>query len=274
MTFTEMDPGQLNDIRHLFPGLRLEMVLDSIACGNTFGRLWTVDPADPGVLSLLWDGGNNKFYLTAGRQASGSLAALGRLVGGEIREAAHECGVLYFGVCALSAAAEGLAGAAFGGFLTGRRDSLFFRAPAARSVRRGPDPEGISFLPIDQEFLSGAGSVVEAVRREIEWMWPSVEHFLRGGWGTAAVAGDEVLCWCTAEYVGRRLCGIGIETVPEARNRGLGTATAARVVAEAGRRGCSPNWECGVDNPPSIRVAEKLGFQLEERTSFLVGRFE
>lgn len=47
----------------LFPGSQLEMVLASIAAGNTNGRLWRIGDEDNRTLSLLWDQGNNVLYL-------------------------------------------------------------------------------------------------------------------------------------------------------------------------------------------------------------------
>jgi len=123
-------------------------------------------------------------------------------------------------------------------------------------------------VPIDRDLLArGDLANREQVGAEIRWMWPSEERFAAHGFGYAAVAQERVICWCTAEYVSARRCGIGIETVPEYERRGVATATAARFVAEAVGRGLTPYWECRRENIGSIRVAEKLGFELlgEER---------
>ena len=56
----------------LFPGQQLEMVLTSIAEGNTSGRLWRVVGVDESTLYLLWDQGNNVFYL-AGDNVMGRM---------------------------------------------------------------------------------------------------------------------------------------------------------------------------------------------------------
>ena len=41
------------------------------------------------------------------------------------------------------------------------------------------------------------------------------------GFGTAAVMDANVICWCTAEYVSKSKCGIGIEVIDEFQNKGI-----------------------------------------------------
>ncbi len=251
------------------------MVVDSIVGGNTGGRLWTLDPGDPGIFSLLWDQGNNRFYLAGQGTSPHIQPALHRTVQGQIREAASASGALHFGVRSLSPATERLLQEAFGRFLGGSREYLFF-SYGADSIEFDCElaMEDAQLLPIDRALLEQSPMGCDVVKREIQWMWPSLERFLQKGWGWTAAVGGAIGCWCTAEYVGHRFCGIGIETAPELQNRGLATATAARFVSESLSRQCTPHWECGVDNAPSVRVAEKLGFEVLERTSFLIGRFE
>ena len=92
------------------------------------------------------------------------------------------------------------------------------------------------------------------------------------GFGVAARQRDQLICWCTAEYVSSSQCGIGIETAEDFRGKGIATATAARFVAERLRRGVRPQWECDASNPASARVAEKVGFtKAEDRTAWAGG---
>ncbi|MFP3897146.1 MAG: GNAT family N-acetyltransferase, partial [Anaerolineales bacterium] len=107
----------------------------------------------------------------------------------------------------------------------------------------------------------------------IRWMWPSEERFRQRGFGYVAVVDEAVICWCTAEYVSCRTCGVGIEVTRGYRNRGVGTATATRFVQEALRRGIMPHWECDAENPASMRVAKKVGFEKLEETLLWRGTF-
>jgi RimJ/RimL family protein N-acetyltransferase len=87
------------------------------------------------------------------------------------------------------------------------------------------------------------------------------------------VSADTAVCWCTAEYVSRSLCGIGIATVPDFQRRGIATAAAVHFVEESLRRGLIPHWECNEQNFPSLRLAEKIGFTLLETNDFWAGSF-
>ena len=274
MSVVELNTECLEDLGSLFPGRQLEMVMDSILDGSTRGRLWTINPDDPRAVSLLWDQGNNKFYLSGEGASPHMLAALTGLVSGEIREEAVHRGRRYFGVRALSGALQEQSQEAFAPFLEGRRD-LHFYACVGDSVELDWTPalDGTRIVPIDRDLLEGSLAGADTVREEILLMWPSVERYLERGWGTAAVIDGEIGCRCTAEYVGHRFCGVGIETAPKLQNRGLATATAARFVSEALARDRIPHWECDVKNVPSARVAEKLGLQRIEDASFLVGLF-
>ena len=112
------------------------------------------------------------------------------------------------------------------------------------------------------------------VKAEIAWMWPSLERFYQNGFGRAALSGGRLVCWCTAEYVSRRACGVGIETAPEFRGKGIATRTALHFAADCARRGITPHWECDRDNAASARVAEKIGFERVEASTLWAGRFQ
>jgi len=58
----------------------------------------------------------------------------------------------------------------------------------------------------------------------------------------------------------------------ERRGRGYATLTAAACVEHCVEHGLTPHWHCWEDNAPSIRVAEKVGFERPER--YTVYRFE
>ncbi len=278
MKLEEISTDSLNDMRELFAGRQLQMVIDSILCRNTDGRLWILAPEDASLFALLWDQGNNKFYL-AGRQAPRNNSALRRTIEDEICAAASARGALYFGVRVLMEELKGLAEESFGKYRLGTRDGCFYVYPvdddsAESEPAPAKEPEDTRFLSIDRDFLLDLPDGGDAVVQEIEWMWPSVERFLQRGWGTAAVVEGQLACWCTAEYVSRHSCGMGIETAADMRNRGLATAAASEFIRESLTRGCRPHWECAVDNEPSVRVAEKLGFKKAEYHSSLIGKFE
>jgi RimJ/RimL family protein N-acetyltransferase len=133
----------------------------------------------------------------------------------------------------------------------------------------------IAYLPISPAVLqSGAFAYSDHVLGEIRSMWPSEERFYERGFGVVAVLDHDIICWCTAEYVGPARCGIGIETSPRFEGRGVATATASRFVRLAREQAITPCWECNSTYYGSIRVAEKVGFIRETEEVCWIGSFE
>jgi RimJ/RimL family protein N-acetyltransferase len=262
---------ELSAYVNYFPGPQLRMVAASIVEGNTAAQLWI---SDTGGL-LLWDKGNNVFYFSGQLTTDPDAAAFAKLFATEIRAQAIKEGARYFKVRLLSEGLEPALPALFQGIELREAHSLFYRFDQAAPLPApAPQMAGVDFALIDGAFLARTGLAnMEEVRGEIRWMWPSEEQFLANGFGYAAVAVDRILCWCTAEYVSRDRCGIGITTDPEFEGRGLATATAARFVAESLRRGIVPHWESDHDNLASVRVAEKVGFTLAEVAHGWAGLF-
>ncbi len=256
-------------VRASFPGPQLEMTVASILAGNTPARLWLGDG-----LALLWDQGNNVFYLAqSGTPQPEAAASLAALIAGPVRAAALERGRRYFRARALPPLTADLLQTAFAPIPLRSVHKRFYRftepAPGPR-----PEPTGVTFGPIDGLLLGSKGTAnVDAVRGEIGFMWPSLQRFYTHGFGVAAIAHRAVVCWCTAEYVSPTMCGIGIETMDGWQNQGIATAAAFRFVRRALAHHMISHWECDAENLPSVRVAEKVGFTFLEETTFQTGLF-
>ena len=115
---------------------------------------------------------------------------------------------------------------------------------------------------INEEILDNSSlGNLNAVTEEISGMWGSVDNFRKNGFGTCALEGNDIICWCTAEYMSQGLCGIGIETVEESQRKGVATATTLAFLNKCSQLGFKPYWDCWAENKPSVRVAEKTGFE-------------
>jgi RimJ/RimL family protein N-acetyltransferase len=249
-----------------FPGPQLDITITSILAGNTAARLWAGDD-----FVLLWDQGNNVLYLA--ETGATHPTHLTDLISGPIRDAALIRGRPYFRARALMLEAEAALRDAFASVQLHPVRKRFYRyaAPAPGPL---PEPDGVAFLPIDGSLLRTAGLAnLDLVKREIGFMWPSEERFCRRGLGVAALVDRAIAGWCTAEYVGPRACGIGIETPEPFQRRGIAAAAARRLIRLTLARGLTPHWECDAENLPSVRLAEKLGFTLLEETTFWAGLF-
>jgi RimJ/RimL family protein N-acetyltransferase len=257
-------------------GAQLEMILASVAEGNTEAQTWAfAHPDDAALFVLLWDKGNNVFYLFGALPCDEALRDLEKVVDAEVRKRAVAEGMAHFGVRALLPSPAEVVPRIFHREALHRRKHLFYSFDRTQPEEVAiPTVEGVTFVPLDDALLERDDLAnIQRVREEIRWMWPSEERFRQRGFGYAAAVDDAVICWCTAEYMSRRACGVGIEAGRGYRNRGVGTATAARFVQEALRRGITPHWECDAENGASVRVAEKVGFEKVEEATFWRGTF-
>lgn len=273
MAFTEIPIDRFSEYAPLFPGPQLALLLQSVAAGNTVARLWITGGVGRPDLAVLWDFGNKGIYISGTPSSTHSPATLRSFVVEDLTAVARTTGLKYLSVRTLLPELVGTVNDAFGDAITKSHTKLFHEHPAAPRAETITTPADVQFVNIDRNLLESGMVNSEQVMTEVKWMWPSVDRFLAHGFGIAAIAGDQVVCWCTAEYVGPSQCGIGIETVDAYQNQGIATAVASRFIDESLRRGKNPCWECGSDNIRSIRVAGKLGFRLTESSDWRVGRW-
>ena len=262
------------DVKY-FPGSQPGMVLASVVEGNTEAQLWYASQPNNNVVCLLWDKGNNVFYLSGQLVLSETIKDLASHINTQVKEKAIKEGLSYFQVNTLSSSLENSVTDIFQNIPLHKTNELFYTFRAKR-VKTTPNPilEGIQYHPIDADILEeGRFENNHYVKSEIEWMWPSLERFLEKGFGTAAVIDASIICWCTAEYVSKNKCGIGIEVIDEFQNKGIATATAAHFLEYCMNQNIVAHWECDKDNIGSVRVAEKVGFERIEETAFWNGQF-
>jgi len=254
--------GEAHRVRHLFGRAHLRLVIDGVVAGNTPATVWA-DEAGAPRSALVWDGTHNLYF-------AGDLDRAGEwrdLFEREIAPAGES--ILKVHTSAASAAAV------FAGLPMRRRQRVFYRRdPRAVADRRPRLPAGLRITPIHEGYddLSALANAAD-ITAEIRLGWHSVADFRRDGLGFAAHTDDTIVCWCTAEFVSDGKCGIGIETVGAYQGRGLATLTAAAFVDHCAARGITPHWDAWANNLPSVAVARKVGFQLVEHYSALVGDF-
>ena len=271
----EISKHRIEEYVKYFPGSQPEMVLDSVIDGNTEALLWYTPQPDNNAVCFLWDKGNNVFYLSGQLVLPETIKDLASLINTQVKEKAIKEELSYFQVKTLSSSLENSITDIFQNIALHETNELFYTFRSQR-VKTTPNPklEGIQYHPIDADFLEeGRFENSQDVKSEIEWMWPSLERFLEKGFGTAAVIDASIICWCTAEYVSKSKCGIGIEVIDEFQNKGIATATAAHFLEHCLNQNIVAHWECDKDNIGSVRVAEKVGFEKTEETVFWSGEF-
>lgn len=271
----EISKHRIEEYVKYFPGSQPSMVLASVVEGNTGAQLWYTYQPDNNVVCLLWDKGNNVFYLSGQLVLSETIKDLASLIHTYVNEKAIKERLSYFKVKPLSSSLENSITDIFQNIPLHKTDKLFYTF-RTKSLKAIPNPrvEGVQYHLVNADFLEeGRFENNHYVKSEIEWMWPSLERFLEKGFGTVAVIDTRIICWCTAEYVSKSKCGIGIEVIDEFQNKGIATATAAHFLEHCLNQNIVAHWECDKDNIRSIRVAEKVGFEKTEETVFWSGQF-
>ncbi len=258
-----------------FVGPHLGLVLASMIAGNTAGHLWEIPEQDASPLLLLWDRGNNVFYLAGDAHAQSALSALTSLVDQRLRPQALAAGASRFKVRALTPRLEQALPDIFPGIPLHASQALFsVHNGGSRLPIAPPAVPGVVLVPITSDILRrDSYAYIDQVRDEIGGMWPSEDRFYQYGFGTLAILDGEIICWCTAEYVSSTYCGIGIATSPRYEGRGVATATAAHFLQQARERGVTPCLECALANHASVRVAEKVGFVCQAEETYWIGEF-
>ena len=258
----------------LFPSAQAQMALASIADGNTEAQCWAMTNTGQFDAVLLWDKGNVVFYLAGDVATDDVTRTLASLFARTIWALAAKEDLHYFSASAMSPLMDRVLPDILHDVTLHRINKRFYSYPPERAISLAqPGLDEVEFLPIDAKLLNSRLGHVDQVSGEVRWMWPDRERYDRYGFGVAAKWQDQLICWCTAEYVSDSECGIGIETVPAFQGKNIATATAGRFVRESLARGLRPHWECNSENLASVRVAEKVGFTLTEESVFWAGQF-
>lgn len=254
------------------PGPHMAMIVESTLAGNTLAQCWTLSEETAEPVVVLWEKGNNGLYLSRLPSEPALNDDLSQLINTTIRLRALDEG-RRFKVRVLAAHTDEALHALFVPTPLRRYQTRFYGFTQTLPDQQLPSKQaGIRFAPIERALLEQETLVHrEELVDEISGMWPSEQRFYSDGFGYVAIVDDQIVCWCTAEFVGPARCGIGIATQPSYQRQGIATATATRVVAQALQRGLTPYWECGSTNLASQRVAEKVGFDLLDEEPFWIG---
>ena len=126
--------------------------------------------------------------------------------------------------------------------------------------------EGYEIRPIDTAFMASGIPLHEKLRDWFAANFGSVGGFLEHGVGAVAVQNGAIVAWCLADSVVEGLADVGVETEPDHQRKGLAYACTCQTIETALDLGIERiGWHCHSINEPSVRTAEKAGFQEESR---------
>jgi len=92
----EISEHRIEDYVKYFPGPQPGMVLASVIEGNTEAQLWYASQPDNNIVCLLWDKGNNVFYLSGQLVWSETIKDFASLINTQVKEKAIKEGLSYF----------------------------------------------------------------------------------------------------------------------------------------------------------------------------------
>lgn len=247
-------------LHHLFDQPQLGFVVDAMQAGNSPAKIWVDDVTAPRS-AFLWDK-THSLYAGGDTGNADFNDGLRQLIDDVILPEAEREDLGMFKVYANQPEWVTLLWNGTGELQKGKRRSLFVLnaddyQPANALL------ENFSLHPITPELLNNLSlKNIDNLREEIGSCWNSLDQFLAAGFGFCLLHGsDEIVAWCTAEYVSGKTCGVGIETVEEFQGRGLATLAARAFAGHALQGGWTVHWDSWFYNTPSIMVAQKAGFR-------------
>ena len=221
-------------------------VIFSVIDGNMEGTVYADNAENPQTaLVMLFD-----MLFFAGKQnAAFCKAALDLLT----REVFPKMDERYFDCYCLSGELRQDIEALFGGMITGRpiRKTWTFtkEAFAQQPNWRDSVPDGFRMARMDEAFIT-------AYHCDRNYWHPAAKRF-----GYALVCGDEIVCECTACFVGGGQAEITVDTKEPYQRRGFATITCTAFIEHSLSLGLLPNWSCWDFRTASIALARRLGFR-------------
>lgn len=251
-----------------------DVIARAVIAGNSPGTVWVDDAAQP--QSMLIRDKQYCYYLAGNADNTAFNAGLRNLLTEQIAPEALASGTGIFKLFYSSSGWESKAKSIFeAASLTRRERSLFTLHSPKLPDRRANLPPFVTVRPIDAELLGSTDlGNLQQVTNEIHSTWASLDDFLSIGFGYCLLIGEQIACWCTAEYVEGATTGVGIETVEEHWGRGFATLAAAAFVEHCVARGITPYWDAWKSNLASHAVAENVGFKRLRDYTIYLGDFK
>jgi RimJ/RimL family protein N-acetyltransferase len=271
-----LSQDQYSQMAPLFEGSpHLALVSDSIIAGYTLASVWVDDAAQPQT-AFIWDNAHGMF-LGGNAEDESFNQQLGALIAQSLLPDMRQRRLGVFKLAYTDLRWERCVESLFQGARLKQYPRTFLAYTNPNPPRQYDAPEGFRLRQIDRSLLEASDlQGVEGLKAEIVLMWGSISPFLENGFGFCLISEDteEIVCWCTAEYVSTGKCGIGIETDEAYMNRGFARLTASAFVQHSLSLQITPHWDSWTANLPSVAVAARVGFEKVQEYSVYFCRIE
>lgn len=252
-------PELYTRVRPLFRALDFNLVVDSILSGFTRGSVYADSFAEPAA-ALVWSQ-MDTVLLGGAPQGLALSHHVNTLLRQQLMPAARARYIPHFTFYPAPSWQEQL-DVVLDGFEPQEvaRQAFAFAAPAFDW--RAATPPGLRVAALEPALLAfDSWENMKAVRGWVDSFWSTPEDFARHGVGFCLLDGEKVCSWCISVYATEHALELGVETAPAYRGQGFASLVAAAAVEASVDRQQVPHWHCDLDNKPSVRLAEKIGFR-------------
>jgi RimJ/RimL family protein N-acetyltransferase len=120
-------------------------------------------------------------------------------------------------------------------------------------------PDGLTLRRMDKELLTRSINYESMLAGLVE-----PDRVLEQVVGVFLMKGNEILAEAVSGPVIRGEVEIGIETYPVHRQHGYAAIASAALIQACETKGWKTYWNCAKQNVPSMKLARKLGYRLEQ----------
>jgi RimJ/RimL family protein N-acetyltransferase len=270
--FVKLHASAYPQVRPFFEALEHNLLIDSVMAGNTPGVVYVNQAQEP-RLALLWN--RQDALILAGLPGTAQDSSLLRGLESLLKQAIlPDARRRYIPQLSLQwhppAWEEHLPE-----LLAGWQPEKAYRChyllkQVGFNYRRGLQP-GHSVERISQALLGGDLLNRDQVLGWIESFWPSLQVFLERGFGYCVVNRYAITSWCLSVFTVDNRFELGAATGEGYRRQGHASLATVACLEHCLFNDLLPEWHCWEDNLPSVKLAEKVGF--EQRLSYPAYRF-
>ena len=259
----ELRESEFSKVTRVFEPLQYHLAVRAIIDGYIPGRIWVDDSNNPET-DVIWDT-RYSYYLSGYENNHEFNMALDDLFTKIIAPDAVKRNIkMYFVICPPRWEKKILHNEVLVDRFPERMPRCYYTFKQ-RVITDWKDriPSGFALKRVDENLLKSNLDNIETLIDEIKDITASVDEFIRRGFeGYCLVYRDKVAAsWCLSFMYGSS-CEFTVQTVEEYQQRGFGTITTAALIDSclSSNRG-SIGWHCGRENVPSMKLAEKVGFE-------------
>jgi len=124
-------------------------------------------------------------------------------------------------------------------------------------------PEGFKIKRISPEIIDAIENNKEFIDY-VKFAWTSLDKYFEKGLGYCAVNEHDFANICISVFASEKEREVGIKTFPDFQRKGLAYLTACAYIEECLEKEFIPVWSCFSDNVKSVKLADKLGYRVED----------